>query len=346
MGTYSLLQTAAQASLANSEVAMLVKQLARKHHSSALAQLASRIASVAKYGAGTGDDPFAKIKGLITNMIEKLQKEANDEAEEKAYCDEEMAKTDSKKGELDATVAKLTSKIDQDSARSTELKDEVKEAQSDLAALSKEQAEMDKIRREENADYSKAKTDLTLGLTGVRKALEVLRNYYGSASAAFVQQPAMPKKHEKSGGAASSIIGILEVCESDFASNLAKEETQESGAASAYEKTTQSNKIEKSTAEQDVKYKTVEFKGLDKTISELSSDRDTTNTELSAVLDYNAQIKERCIAKPESYEERKRRREAEIEGLKNALSVLESEVAFMQRTRRAGHKRQSFLGAM
>merc|ERR1711957_202237 len=127
------------------------------------------------------------------------------------------------------------------------------------------------IRREENADYTKAKTDLTLGLTGVRKALEVLRNYYGSASAAFVQQPAMPKAHEKSGGAASSIIGILEVCESDFASNLAKEETQESDAASAYEKTTKSNKIEKTTAEQDVKYKTAEFKGLDKTISELSS---------------------------------------------------------------------------
>merc|ERR1719162_2541139 len=122
---------------------------------------------------------------------------------------------------------------------------------------------MDTMRRDENADYAKAKTDLTLGLTGVRKALEVLRNYYGSASAAFVQQPAMPQKHEKSGGAASSIIGILEVCESDFASNLAKEETQESGAATAYEKTTQSNKIEKSTAEQDVKYKTVEFKGRD-----------------------------------------------------------------------------------
>merc|ERR1719181_501060 len=145
-------------------------------------------------------------------MIEKLQKEANDEAEENAYCDEEMAKTESKEGELDATVSKLTSKIDQASSRSTELKDEVKQAQADLAALSKEQAEMDKLRRDENAAYTKAKADLTLGLTGVRKALEVLRDYYGS-SAALVQQPAKPAGHSKSGGAASSIIGILEVCE-------------------------------------------------------------------------------------------------------------------------------------
>merc|ERR1719331_1211215 len=86
---------------------------------------------------------------------------------------------------------------------------------------------------------------------------------------------------------------------------------------------------------QDVKYKTKEFKGLDKSISELSAERDNTNTELSAVLDYYGKIKDRCIAKPESYEEWKARREAEINGLKEALSILENETAFMQRRKRS-----------
>merc|ERR1711862_430137 len=211
---------------------------------------------------------------------------ADAEAEEKAYCDEEMAKTTENKEELEAVVAKLTSKVDKASARSIELKDEVKEAQDDLAAMAKEQAKMDEIRRDENAAYTKAKADLELGLSGVRKALEVLRNYYGSASAALVQQPAMPEQHSKSGGAAGSIINILEVCESDFAGNLAKEETQESDAASAYEKTTQENKIRTAQLSQDVKYNTQEFKGLDKAVSEVSSDRETTNTELTGVLEY------------------------------------------------------------
>merc|ERR1719353_1395911 len=147
----------------------------------------------------------------------------------------------------------------------------------------------------------------------------------------FMQQPAKPESHGKASGAGGSIINILEVCESDFATNLAKEESEEADAQEEYEKTTQENKITKTTKEQDAKYKSKEATSLDKTISELSSDKDTTNSELSAVLEYYGKIKERCIAKPESYEDRKARREAEIKGLKEALSILQGEAAFLQR---------------
>merc|ERR1719272_208928 len=119
----------------------------------------------------------------------------------------------------------------------------------------------------------------------------------------------MPEQHSKSGGAGGSIIEILEVVESYFAKNLAVEETQEADAAAEYETTTQENKVTKVMKDQDVKYKTSEFKSLDKAISELSSDRETTNTELSAVMDYYSQLRSRCIAKPETYEGRKARRE-------------------------------------
>merc|ERR1719160_216996 len=114
-----------------------------------------------------------------------------------------------------------------------------------------------------------------------------------------MQQPPLPEKHEKAGGAGGGIIEILEVVESDFAQNLAAEETQEADAAAEYEKTTQENKVTTGVKEQDVKYKTAEFKGLDKDVSELSSDRETSNSELSAVMDYDSKIKGRCIAKPE-----------------------------------------------
>merc|ERR1719310_773947 len=345
--SYSFVQVASKlqsrTDLANAEIVGLVKKLAKEHHSAALAQLASRIGSVIRYGAAGGEDPFSKVKGLISDMITKLEAEAKSEATEKAYCDEELAKTEAKKSELEGEISKLTSKIDIAAAKSAGLKEDVKTLQAELAVLAKSQAEMDAFRAEEKAAFDKAKAELTLGIEGVQKALGVLKDYYQGAAFvqsganfnAFMQQPAPPEKHSAASGAGGSIIDILEVVESDFTKNLATEETEEADALAVYEKTTQENKLSVTMKSQDAKYKEKEFKGLDKSISDLGGDKATTSTELSAVLDYYGKIKERCIAKPETYEERKARRESEIAGLKEALSILESETAFMQRKKRS-----------
>merc|ERR1712085_230479 len=60
-------------------------------------------------------------------------------------------------------------------------------------------------------------------LADLRKALSVLQEYYGAASASMLQdeQPAKPAGHQKSSGAGGSIIDILQTVESDFATNLA-----------------------------------------------------------------------------------------------------------------------------
>jgi len=343
--TYFFLQVASSsklrttADLRNFEVVNAVKRLAAQEHSAALAQLASRIATTIRYGAASGDDPFAKVKGLIEEMIAKLMKEAEAEASHKAYCDEEMAKTKAKKEELQADIEKLTSKIDVASARSADLKEEVKELQKELAELAEMQAEMDKVREDGNAAYKIAKDDLEKGLEGIGGALSVLRDFYQKEEAllqqagglgAFMQQPAKPTKHEKASGAGGGIISMLEVIESDFSKNLAQVEEEEATAQEEYDKQTQENKVTKTVKEQDVKYKTKEFTGLDKEIAELSGDRDGAQTELDAVLEYDEKIKDQCIAKPEPYEERKRRREAEIAGLKDALAILEGQ-AFLQK---------------
>merc|ERR1711957_503991 len=345
--TYSFLELSSFASiksradLGGEEVVAVVRKLAKEQHSSALAQLASRISAVARYGAANGDDVFAKIKGLIRDMITKLEKEAGAEASEKAYCDEQIAKTEFKKGELEDDISKQTARIDKSAARSTQLKGEIKELQSELRTLTKEQAEMDKIRADQHAAYSETKADLELGLSGVRKALGLLRDYYQNGDS-MLQQPAVPEKHDKSSGAGGSIIDILEVCESDFATNLAKEESEEADSQATYEKVSQENAVTKTEKDSDVKYKTAEAKSMDETVVEYSADRKSSSAELDAVLEYYAKIKERCIAKPETYEERKRRREAEIEGLKQALTILKEETALFQRKRRAS----SFRGTL
>jgi chromosome segregation ATPase len=148
---------------------------------------------------------------------------------------------------------------------------------------------------------------------------------------ALMQQPAAPEKHEKSSGAGDTIIGMLEVAESDFAKNLAEEQQEEDAAQTEYDKLTQENKVTKASKEQDVKYKTKEAKSLDEAVAEATSDKAGSQEELDAVLKYYDSLKEQCIEKVEPYEERKKRREAEIAGLKEALSILAGEAVLLQR---------------
>merc|ERR1719386_398068 len=69
----SLLQISSRADMMGSRVVRFIRDLARKQGSTKLAQLASRVASSIRLGDSSSADPFAKVKGLISDMIEKLE---------------------------------------------------------------------------------------------------------------------------------------------------------------------------------------------------------------------------------------------------------------------------------
>merc|ERR1719160_511388 len=101
------------------------------------------------------------------------------------------------------------------------------------------------------------------GIEGVKMALKVLKEYYAKAADA---------SHGAAEGAGSSIIGLLEVCESDFTKGLTEMTAEEQSAASEYEQYSKQDEIDVTAKSQDVKYKTKEAAGLDKAVSELSTD--------------------------------------------------------------------------
>jgi chromosome segregation ATPase len=313
----SLLQRSQSGGL---KVVRFLRELAQNKHFPALAQLSMRMDAAIR----TSDDPFAKVKGLIQDMIERLEKEAEADATEKAYCDKELAETKAKKDAKTTEIKKLSTKIDQMTSRSAQLKGEVAELEKGLSALAKAQAEMDKMRLEEKEEYTKAKGEMEAGIKGVQLALKVLREYYAKGD----------KAHSADEGGGSGIIGLLEVVESDFSKGLIEMTSTEEAAQAAYDQETKENEIEKTTKEQDIKYKSEEATGLDKATAEATSDRTGVQEELDAVSEYLKGIEDRCIAKPETYEERVARRDAELAGLREALSILESETSFLQQKSR------------
>jgi len=210
------------------------------------------------------------------------------------------------------------------SAKSATLKEQVATLSKELGELAAAQAEMDKVRLEEKAAYEKNKAELEKGINGIQGALKVLTEYYAKDGA-----------HAAAEGAGASIISMLEVAESDFTKGLAEMTSTEESAAAEYDSETKENEITKTSKEKDVEYKTKESKGLDKSIAEAKQDLSGVQEELDAVLEYLAKLKGKCFPiPPETYEETVRRREKEIAGLKQALTILNGEAVLLQKGRR------------
>merc|ERR1719428_2663793 len=91
--TYGLFLQIQSEKLPGSKAVSFVKSLAKKYNLKSFAQLASRMDSTLRLMANSGEDPFAKVKGLISDMIERLVKEGEEAASHHAYCTKEISET-------------------------------------------------------------------------------------------------------------------------------------------------------------------------------------------------------------------------------------------------------------
>merc|ERR1719235_1801150 len=110
--------------------------------------------------------------------------------------------------------------------------------------MAKAKQEATALREQENSDYKKNSAEMEQGIEGVKKALQVLKDYY-----------AKDASHGSSGGAGSGIIGLLEVCESDFTKGLTEMTATEETAAAEYDSYIKEDEIATTKKQQDVKYK-------------------------------------------------------------------------------------------
>merc|ERR1719287_403727 len=159
-------------------------------------------------------------------------------------------------------------------------------------------------------------------------ALQVLRDYYAEK-----EDATSLLQTSKETGAASGIIGMLEVAESDFAKMLAEGQAAEDQAIKEYDALTQDNKVSTASKRTELKYSEKDQKETQALLEDTKSDLGVSQEELDAIMEYWEKLQPQCVAKPEPYEERKARREREIDGLKQALEILEQESApsFLQR---------------
>merc|ERR1719313_2229100 len=234
-----------------------LRQLSTNFKSYALMEMVSAAAA----------DPFEKIRGLIEEMIAKLLNEANEEATQKSFCDEEMGKSKSAKDQKTMKLDTLQTRVDKATSAKAKLEESVKELEADIAALDKGDAEATAIRNQERETYQKSSKDFKDAAEAVTEAIQVLREYYEGA---LVQTATASAKAPQFGGAksdaASVILSILEMSAEDFTKMYMQVEQEENTAKFEYEKLMQENKESRVAKAAEAKASQSEIKSLDVSI--------------------------------------------------------------------------------
>merc|ERR1719253_2523578 len=272
-------------SIVRNQVASILKKVAKKTPAFALNQLVSAAKS----------DTFGKIKGLIESMIDRLEKEAAEEADAKAFCDTETEKSKAKQADLTAKLDMHAVRIEKATATIDELKVQIKGLQEAMAAMDQAEAEATALRQKEAAEYEKASADYKQSADAVANAIQVLQQYYSQGSFAQVSQA--PEFGSAKSDISTQILGMLEVAESDFTRLLAESEADEKAAQTAYDKLSQDNAVARAASTEEVKGKENEVKRVEMSLLNYKEDQETTAKELDAVLKYLDELKPQCETK-------------------------------------------------
>jgi chromosome segregation ATPase len=291
-------------------VTTILRNLAQEGHIYALSQLASEAAQ----------DPFAKVKGLIESMIDRLMREAAEESDQKMFCDTEMAKSRGKQKDLAARADMHSVRIEKTEAGKAKLKEAISTLTTEISEIDAGMKEATDLRMQQKTEFDASSAEYKQSADAVANAIQVLQAYYSSGS--FVQTGQAPVLGGARTDIGSTIISMLEVAESDFTQLLSEATAAETAASTAFEKLSLKNKFARAAKIEEVKGKTSELKTLEMNLLNYKEDRETTGKELDAVLAYLDKLKPQCETKVVSFGERKARREADIAGLKEALAIL------------------------
>merc|ERR1719456_1181801 len=309
-------------------VAAFLKDEGDRIHSKVLAAISVRVAY----------DPFKTVKKMIKDMVVKLMEEANEEAEHKGWCDNELATNEQTRKEKTEAVEVLHAEIDELEATISQLSNEITELNAAIAESDKAVAEATEIREAEKAKNTVVIADAKAASEAVANALNVLNEFYAKAggATALVQEKKQPEIFDESYQGMQSenggVVGMIEVIQSDFARLESETTASEAAAAKEYDGFMSDSAADKAAKTKDIEHKESKKQNASQSLTERKDDLAGTQEELDSALTYYEKLKPDCVDAGVSYEDRVARRKEEIASLQEALKILNGEdIAFFQK---------------
>lgn len=276
------------------------------------------------------DGPFDKIRGLISDMIEKLVREANDDASQKEFCDGALKSSKQDQEEKSIKSDKLQARIGKATATRDALQESIKELTREIAELDRSFAAATKMRQEEHNTFRSSYADYKEAEKAVEAAMAELKGYYQSLSLAQSSDTTVRKagsrRQPEFGGskkdASNGIIAILETCLRDYSQMSVEILSAEKDGEDSFKVMTEETKVAKAAKEAEVRAAQSEVRSLAVALDASNEDFKMVGQELDAIDAYLQKLKPQCEQQALSQQEAVKKRQDEIKGLREALAII------------------------
>eukprot|EP00933_Yihiella_yeosuensis_P030487 TRINITY_DN24128_c0_g5_i1.p1 TRINITY_DN24128_c0_g5~~TRINITY_DN24128_c0_g5_i1.p1 ORF type:complete len:745 (+),score=169.38 TRINITY_DN24128_c0_g5_i1:175-2409(+) len=284
-----------------------LQQVAKTVKSQRIILLSARVTAMLSAAEGSNmPEAMVNVIRMIKDSMEAIQKELEELAVKRGYCESEQKNAAQKLIDLQEETDKLAAQIELATTESAKLKIEVQKTQEEVAVLAETRKNMTKIRRNESRQFRKMLPEIQGGLASIRQGIKALQRFYQGQE-----------------GRSTAVLTLLEVCEADFLKSITEMKVAEKTASEEYQKQEGAIRAEVARKETDIKYKTKKYKQLDVDLEQHTFDQQNTRRELVSVKDFVEHLKEECKLEKGGFKERMEARELEIDGLKEALSIID-----------------------
>jgi DNA repair exonuclease SbcCD ATPase subunit len=265
-------------------------------------------------------DSMQPVKNLLHELIRKLEEEASAESSHHDWCETEKETSTSSQKDREHQIHTMKERIAGDTTTVSTLKSSILFLQDELARIAKETDEAVQLRKQEHEAFLKAKADHDEVISALERAVTALSNQFAFLQTQGAQSPFA--EYDSTGAGSASVIEMLQDLLNRYSQARQSVVKGEEDAVKAHEELLATNEAFRVDTTNLKNSKTSNRRAL---LGELTANKEAMKTsllELQQVNQYLQDLRPSCDDIRSTFEERKKRREAEIAALKEALSVI------------------------